>query len=67
MKPNDRYLDRITRWLPYARRYFYVPADSRDLLCYGTGWDSSRWYAPDRTGAMRSIDDLARIFDQLAP
>jgi hypothetical protein len=34
--------------------------------CYGTGWDTTRWYAPNRAAAMRAIDDIATILDQLS-
>ena len=35
--------------------------------CYGTGWDSTRMYAPDRAGAMQSIADIEALFDANAP
>jgi hypothetical protein len=35
--------------------------------CYGTGWDTSAWYAPYRGAAFQSIDDLYAILDALAP
>jgi len=35
--------------------------------CYGTGWDETARYAPNRATAMGAIDDLHSIFDALAP
>lgn len=35
--------------------------------CFGSGWDTTARYAPTRAAAMRSINDLAAIFDRLAP
>lgn len=35
--------------------------------CYGTGWKETKDYAPSRDAALRSISDLAGIFDALAP
>lgn len=33
--------------------------------CYGTGWDTTRWYAPDKPAALQSIHDIARLLAQL--
>lgn len=35
--------------------------------CYGTGWDTTARYAPDKAASLGSIDDLYAILDQLAP
>ncbi|SCK16011.1 hypothetical protein H181DRAFT_01091 [Streptomyces sp. WMMB 714] len=35
--------------------------------CYGTGWDTTAKYAPDKASAMGAIDDLYAALDQLAP
>lgn len=35
--------------------------------CFGTGWDTTARYAPDRATAMAAIDDLYAAFDRLAP
>jgi len=34
--------------------------------CYGTGWDTTRLYAPNKTAALRSIRDLATILGALS-
>ena len=33
--------------------------------CYGTSWDTTRWYAPSKTSAMRSIADIAALLRRL--
>jgi hypothetical protein len=35
--------------------------------CFGSGWDTSARYAPDKATAMAAIDDLYAAFDALAP
>lgn len=35
--------------------------------CYGTGWDATRWYAPDREHALIAMDDVRAILDLVAP
>lgn len=40
--------------------------DSLDW-CYGTGWDTTAKYAPDKASSMGAIDDLYAILDGLAP
>lgn len=35
--------------------------------CYGTGWDTTEKYAPNKEASMGSIADLRAILDQLAP
>ncbi|MBL8954462.1 MAG: SH3 domain-containing protein [Myxococcaceae bacterium] len=35
--------------------------------CYGTAWDTTARYAPNRAAALRSIQDLAAIFERLVP
>lgn len=35
--------------------------------CYGTGWDTTIWYAPNRTAALRAIGELRSILYALAP
>ncbi len=40
--------------------------DSR-RWCFGTGWDTTRLFAPDRPAAMRSIADIRAMLDALAP
>jgi hypothetical protein len=35
--------------------------------CFGTGWPSSASFAPNQTGANESVDDLKKLFQQLAP
>lgn len=35
--------------------------------CYGTGWDTTRWFAPDRASAMRAIEDVRAILAAVAP
>lgn len=35
--------------------------------CYGTGWDTTRLYAPTRTAALGSISDVRAILDAVAP
>lgn len=34
--------------------------------CYGSGWDTTRWYAPNKAAAMRSIADIERLLARLA-
>lgn len=34
--------------------------------CYGTGWDTTRWFAPNKAAAMRAIDDIERLLARLA-
>ena len=34
--------------------------------CYGTGWDTTRLYAPNKTAAMRAIGDISVLLDQLS-
>lgn len=34
--------------------------------CYGTGWDTTRWYAPNKTAAMRAIRDISVLLDRLS-
>jgi hypothetical protein len=41
--------------------------DGSRSWCFGTGWDTSRWFASDREAAMTSIEDIRAIFDALAP
>jgi hypothetical protein len=41
--------------------------DSSRSWCFGSGWDTSRWFASDREAAMTSIEDIRAIFDALAP
>jgi len=33
--------------------------------CYGTSWDTTRWYAPTKAAAMRSIKDIAALLRRL--
>ncbi|MGH3730691.1 MAG: hypothetical protein ACRDTU_18345, partial [Micromonosporaceae bacterium] len=33
--------------------------------CFGTGWDTSEWYAPNKDAAMGAIDDLRGILSNL--
>lgn len=40
--------------------------DSR-AWCYGTGWSASANFAPNRTGALRAIDDVRAFLDRRAP
>ena len=72
IKHND-YLEVIAAWLPYARQYFYQPSNRKDLLCYGTGYDSwgvqtnqKAFAAFAISGALkqddRSIDEALRLF-----
>ncbi len=35
--------------------------------CYGTGWDATRMYAPNRTGALQAIEDIKGLLDVVAP
>jgi hypothetical protein len=35
--------------------------------CFGTGWDTTARYAPNRATAMGAMDDLYAAFDELAP
>jgi len=35
--------------------------------CYGTGWTSTALYAPDRTSALGSIEDIRLLLDSVAP
>ncbi len=35
--------------------------------CYGSGWTATALYAPDKDGALQSMDDIYGIFDELAP
>lgn len=35
--------------------------------CYGTGWDTTAKYAPDKAASMGSIEDLRAILSDLAP
>jgi len=35
--------------------------------CYGTGWDTTRWYAPTREAMTRSILAIQRILREIAP
>jgi hypothetical protein len=41
--------------------------DDSKAWCFGTGWDTTARYAPDRATAMGAIDDLYAAFDRLAP
>ncbi|HET6585755.1 MAG TPA: SH3 domain-containing protein [Nannocystaceae bacterium] len=41
--------------------------DQSEGWCYGTGWDTSARYAPNRATALAAIDELYAIFDALAP
>lgn len=34
--------------------------------CYGTGWDTTAKYAPDRSAALRAIEDVRAILAQLS-
>jgi len=34
--------------------------------CYGTGWDTTRLYAPNKTAAMRAITDISQVLDSLS-
>jgi len=36
-------------------------------FCYGTGWDTTRWFAPDRESALGAIDDVRAILEAVAP
>ncbi|MBI5526462.1 MAG: hypothetical protein HY897_09010 [Deltaproteobacteria bacterium] len=45
----------------------YECIDHSYSWCYGTGWDSTRWYAPDREHAMLAIDDVRAILAAAAP
>ena len=40
--------------------------DSRSW-CYGTGWDTTRLYAPNRTAALGAIEDVKALLAQVAP
>ena len=33
--------------------------------CYGTGWDTTRWYAPNKPAAMRAIDEIELLLERL--
>ncbi len=33
--------------------------------CYGSGWDTTRWYAPNKAAALRAIADISRLLDRL--
>jgi len=33
--------------------------------CYGTSWDTTRWYAPNKPAAMRAIADIETLLGQL--
>jgi len=35
--------------------------------CYGSGWTESKLYAPTKTAAQTSIQDLKTLFDKLLP
>jgi len=41
--------------------------DGEYSWCYGTGWNATALYAPDKPSAMQSIADIRGIFDGLAP
>jgi hypothetical protein len=41
--------------------------DGSRSWCYGTGWPQSKSFAPDKSAAMRSIQDLVTTFAQLSP
>lgn len=41
--------------------------DDERPWCFGSGWDTTRWFAPDHQSAMRSIADIRAMFDALAP
>ncbi|HSD90598.1 MAG TPA: hypothetical protein VLB44_23900, partial [Kofleriaceae bacterium] len=34
--------------------------------CYGTSWDTTRWYAPNKTAALRAIGDIESLLDALS-
>jgi hypothetical protein len=34
--------------------------------CYGTSWDTTSWYAPSKTAAMRSIKDISALLRRLS-
>jgi hypothetical protein len=35
--------------------------------CYGTGWLETKEFAPNKDAALKSIADLAEIFDKYSP
>ncbi len=39
--------------------------DGSDSWCYGSGWDTTRLYAPTRAAALRSIADIDTLLDAL--
>lgn len=41
--------------------------DGSASWCYGTGWDTTALFAPDRANALRAIDDVRAILDAVAP
>jgi hypothetical protein len=41
--------------------------DGSESWCYGSGWTGSALFAPNRAGALQSIDDIRAILDSLAP
>lgn len=40
---------------------------ANNSYCYGTGWEQTKLYAPTREGALKSIADLTKLYDKLAP
>ncbi len=40
--------------------------DGSRSWCYGTGWDTTRWYAPTKSAALRSIHDIATLLAALS-
>jgi hypothetical protein len=38
-----------------------------DAWCYGTGWDTSTSFAPDKPSALKAMSDLRAILDVLSP
>ena len=41
--------------------------DDTRTWCYGTGWDTTTLYAPNRAAALGAIDDVRALLDALAP
>lgn len=39
--------------------------DGSRSWCYGRGWDTTRWYAPTRSAALRAIDDIELLLQAL--
>ena len=48
----------LNRWLPAAKKYFYVPAGHPEIMCYGTG-ESYHWAVQTNTNVFAALAVLS--------